>query len=346
MRTGSTTHAFRSSTGTSRSGVSGTRRLAWIGVLAATFGCSRGSPSPPASADVGTSPPPAAPDAPSPPAADTGPDSGGIATPASDVSVVADVAGDDETVAPIAEPVPSAPRPPGSMADLDPTNDAVTGPPDPLPDCEARSTPPASAGLRRPSGSPPAQRRRLRGRTGSTYREGRDPLSLSSRLRPRPGAGPLEAIAGGGRRFLGSRITQHRAGHHRHRRIARFPGMMSEHSYANGIDVRSFKLADSRTVTVLRHFGATTRPRPRALPAPGSPHLRRGRVLGRPHHLLGPPSRRPLTSTCPLSSTARDSRDGRPARRLPLRPRRVHSSGVTGISTPRTGFRRSAASGE
>ena len=38
------------------------------------------------------------------------------------------------------------------------------------------------------------------------------------------------------------------------REMARFD-LMSEHSYANAIDIRSFQLADGRTVSVERHFG-------------------------------------------------------------------------------------------
>jgi hypothetical protein len=38
------------------------------------------------------------------------------------------------------------------------------------------------------------------------------------------------------------------------RKMARFD-LVSEHSYANAIDIRSFRLADGRTVSVERHFG-------------------------------------------------------------------------------------------
>ena len=42
------------------------------------------------------------------------------------------------------------------------------------------------------------------------------------------------------------------------RRMQRFRDMVSEHSYANAIDIRSFELDDGRTISVLSHFGALT----------------------------------------------------------------------------------------
>jgi len=56
------------------------------------------------------------------------------------------------------------------------------------------------------------------------------------------------------RRF-GSRVVSiEQGGTYNCREMARFD-LVSEHSYANAIDVRSFRLADGRTVSVERHFG-------------------------------------------------------------------------------------------
>ncbi|MBI5488243.1 MAG: extensin family protein [Deltaproteobacteria bacterium] len=199
-------------------------------------------PPPPADAAAATRPRPVPPDAaampPSAPDASTGPTSSALSSP--------------------------PPRPPGSMADLDPTNDLVTGPPDPIPDCEARLE---AAGVRSDPASLPVRRRPNGDVCGVeqavTYREG--PTGI--RWSPHPVAScglalalaRLEAVAQEeAERFLGSRITRiEQGGTTACRRIARFPGMMSEHSFANGIDVRSFKLADGRTVTVQRWFGPT-----------------------------------------------------------------------------------------
>lgn len=54
---------------------------------------------------------------------------------------------------------------------------------------------------------------------------------------------------------LGSRVVRiEHGGTYNCRKMARFD-MVSEHSYANAIDIRSFRLADGRTVSVERHFG-------------------------------------------------------------------------------------------
>jgi hypothetical protein len=165
-------------------------------------------------------------------------------------------------VAPAAE-VETAFVPPG-LADLDPTNDGETGPPAAIDDCEARLR---AAGvdytLERPLS------RRL-GRDGPecgttqpiTYREGPGRIRWS----PLPlincamglALARLEAIAQEeAQRWLGSRIVHiEQRGTYGCRRIARFPGLLSEHSYANAIDVRSFELEDGRTVTVDGDFGA------------------------------------------------------------------------------------------
>src|SRR5262249_47449944 len=45
------------------------------------------------------------------------------------------------------------------------------------------------------------------------------------------------------------------AGTYSCRRMARFSSMVSEHSYANAIDLRSMTLANGRTIAVLRDFG-------------------------------------------------------------------------------------------
>ena len=44
------------------------------------------------------------------------------------------------------------------------------------------------------------------------------------------------------------------------RRMARFQNLVSEHSYANAIDIRAFVLADGQRISVLRDFGPTGRP--------------------------------------------------------------------------------------
>jgi hypothetical protein len=53
---------------------------------------------------------------------------------------------------------------------------------------------------------------------------------------------------------FGSRVVRiEQLGTYNCRKMARFD-LVSEHSYANAIDVRSFRLADGRSVSVQRHF--------------------------------------------------------------------------------------------
>jgi hypothetical protein len=53
-----------------------------------------------------------------------------------------------------------------------------------------------------------------------------------------------------------SRIKRvEQAGTYNCRKMARFRAMVSEHSYANAIDIRGVTLDDGRTIDVLHHFG-------------------------------------------------------------------------------------------
>src|SRR5262249_55589096 len=52
--------------------------------------------------------------------------------------------------------------------------------------------------------------------------------------------------------LFGTRVARiHHAGTYSCRHMARFSGMVSEHSYANAIDVRSMTLDDGKTIAVL-----------------------------------------------------------------------------------------------
>ena len=58
-------------------------------------------------------------------------------------------------------------------------------------------------------------------------------------------------------RQLGSRVRRiAHGGTYSCRKMARFK-LISEHSYANGIDLRSFVLEDGRQLSIQRHFGGT-----------------------------------------------------------------------------------------
>jgi len=57
-------------------------------------------------------------------------------------------------------------------------------------------------------------------------------------------------------RHLGKRVKRiEHGGTYSCRKMTRFTTMVSEHSYGNAIDLRSFTLEDGRRITVERHFG-------------------------------------------------------------------------------------------
>jgi hypothetical protein len=182
----------------------------------------------------------------------------------------------DRAAAPAAEPAPAsaptavstpapapapAPAPPAGHADLDPTNDFVVGPPAPLPECEQRL---ADAGVRFEAarigvGKP---------RDGVTicgaeqvvrYRSG--PGAIAYHKRPLLTCGMALAMADFERivqeeaeRILGERVAKiDHLGTYNCREMAKYD-WVSEHSFANAIDLRNFHLVDGDIVSVLDHF--------------------------------------------------------------------------------------------
>jgi hypothetical protein len=182
--------------------------------------------------------------------------------------------------APPPPPEPAAPSPPPpepGRADLDPNNDTVVAPPEPIADCDARL-----AAVNVSVGPTTLPRRR-----SASGRECGAPQVVvysgapgGARIRPKPlvTCGMALALA----RFdtilqeealreLGSPVVSiSQIGTYNCRDMARFD-LVSEHSYANAIDLESFTLKDGRTVSVERHFGRPgvepTRPEGRFLRA-------------------------------------------------------------------------------
>jgi hypothetical protein len=151
---------------------------------------------------------------------------------------------------------------PGS-ADLDPDNDLTVAPPDPIPDCDARLT---AAGVKyRPATLELRQNQQGRYVCGAAqvviYERG--PGAISYNAAPLVTCGMALALA----RFelslqrqsaqaLGSRVRRIRqGGTYSCRKMARFSHMVSEHSYANAIDLYAFTLEDGRTLSVASDFG-------------------------------------------------------------------------------------------
>jgi hypothetical protein len=171
------------------------------------------------------------------------------------------------------QPLPPAPEapPPGvireppepGQADLDPDNDFVVAPPPAVPDCADRLR---AAGIDfRPAELP------IKAADRGTLTCGAEQVveyrSSSSGIRYNAAPVLTCTMALGLARF--ERVLQEEAeaqfharvkrvahaGTYSCRRMARFSSMVSEHSYANAIDLRSMTLANGRTIAVLRDFG-------------------------------------------------------------------------------------------
>jgi len=171
--------------------------------------------------------------------------------------------------APLDMPEPSAPATgvPTAVtelgsADLDPHNDAVVAPPDSIPDCAERLT---RAGIRFDAAELRVRKLPGGGECGApevvTYR---GPQTGAVRWNARPlvscgmalALGRFESVLGEvSEQELGSRVVKlEQGGTYSCRKMSRF-ALVSEHSYANAIDIRSFRLSDGRSVSVERHFG-------------------------------------------------------------------------------------------
>jgi hypothetical protein len=168
-------------------------------------------------------------------------------------------------------------------ADNDPDNDRVVAPPDTIPDCEARL---AAAGVRfRPASIP------LRQKRAGTYTCGTEQaivyLGGPEKIRYTP-APPLVTCGLGlalarfetvlqeeALRVTGQRVVRiEQGGTYSCRKMTRFQDMVSEHSYANAIDIRALVLERGKKVSVLSHFGPIDR-------EPASPNGRLLRSLSR-----------------------------------------------------------------
>lgn len=146
-------------------------------------------------------------------------------------------------------------------ADVDPTNDALVAPPESLPDCAARLE---RAGIAFKAAELPRRRLRSGAECGApdvvVYRGPKGGVRWNTAPLVSCGMalalGRFEAVlAEVSERELGSRVVRvEHGGTYSCRKMARF-ALVSEHSYANAIDIRSFRLADGRVVTVARHFG-------------------------------------------------------------------------------------------
>ena len=164
----------------------------------------------------------------------------------------------------------AAPAPDYEQADLDPDNDRTVAPPAPVDDCAGRLQ---RAGIAFRPAQLPMTRGQARGgeviSCGAeqvlTYLGGpakiryNTPPLVTCRLAL--AVARLEQIAQEeAQRHLGKRITRlTQGGTYNCRKMVRFD-FVSEHSYANAIDIKEFWLQGGRRVSVRRDFGALGKP--------------------------------------------------------------------------------------
>lgn len=194
------------------------------------------------------------------------------ASAAGQAAVVVAVAAPQDPVAPetpppqaVVAPAPAEPEPPAAPAELvvidpaavDDDTDWV-GPPEVIPDCDARMV---AAGIDFVASRLPVHKTRGGIDCGAEqvvrYRKG--PGAISWGGSPKVtcpvalGMARLEAIVQEeAERHLGRKVRriQH-MGTYNCREMANYPGWVSEHSYANAIDIKHFELTNGKTIPVL-----------------------------------------------------------------------------------------------
>jgi hypothetical protein len=185
-------------------------------------------------------------------------------SPAEPADAAASADGLDAALAPHAVP---AERPPGAYANIDPTDDYVVGPPDALTDCDDRL---AQAGIvYRPAklavhtehktlvcGAPQVVTY-LRG-PGKIAYEPPPLLTCSMALALASFERIVQQEAEREFRSPVAKVLQ--LGTYSCREIAAYPGWVSEHSYANAIDLSRFTLKNGKTVEVYRDFDVGEEP--------------------------------------------------------------------------------------
>ncbi len=178
-------------------------------------------------------------------------------------------------VSPSIPPAPAAPETPASppgTADLDPDNDSVVAPPEPIADCDARLT---AAGVRFRAATLPLRQPRRGTYTCGTEQAvvyERGPTELRFNAPPIVTCGMALALArfeqllqADAERLLGARVARVRqGGTYSCRKMTRFREMVSEHSYANAIDIYSVTLSNGREISIKADFGRLDREPERA----------------------------------------------------------------------------------
>lgn len=178
------------------------------------------------------------------------------------VMATASAAAVEESPVPVDPPPPPEPRSPFAYADIDPSNDFVVGPPDVRPTCEDEL---AAANVKFKPGSLPvfvSKKSKItcgapqvviyRGSPAKIAYEPAVMLTCTMALALAHFETILQEEA---LKTFGKRVVKiHHLGTYNCREMAAYPGWVSEHSYANAIDLASFLLEDGRTIEVLKDF--------------------------------------------------------------------------------------------
>lgn len=158
-------------------------------------------------------------------------------------------------------------RPDYEQAELDPENDALVAPPEPVDDCEQKLR--ALAVTFESASFPLKQKRGNTFTCGAeqvvTFKRGPEGIKYNApptfTCRMALAFSRFEQIAQAeARRWLGRDIAKvTHIGTHSCRKMVRF-NLVSEHSYGNAVDIKEFTLSDGALVSVKKHFGALAEP--------------------------------------------------------------------------------------
>ena len=160
---------------------------------------------------------------------------------------------------------PPAPRSPYAYANIDPDDDLIVGPPDDRPSCEADLV---AAGIKFDAASLPihvAPKSKITCGASQVvmYRGSPEKIAYSPSVMITCTMALALArfetvLQDEAARTFGKRVVKiHHIGTYACREMAAYPGWVSEHSYANAIDLVDFVLEDGRTLDVLKRFDPT-----------------------------------------------------------------------------------------
>ena len=193
----------------------------------------------------------------------------GEAAPSTAPAVIAPAAGRElgatvlavTDAGPDAKPAPPVRRP-GAYANLDPDDDFVIGPPAAFPECETELT---QAGIKFKAAALPVHKEKgVKLECGApqvvTYLRG--PGNITYSAAPLLTCAMALALASFERilqteatKIFGSPVTRiDQIGTYSCREIAAYPGLVSDHAYANAIDVTRFGFKNGVSIEVLRDF--------------------------------------------------------------------------------------------